>query len=901
MASQKKYFWDLALILAAVLGAVWFFYAYPGQHPYNIIDAGLGKDQAIQQATEKLQSLGFSVDSFYNGDNLVENTDLLRALEHEYGRSELIQKMENGGAEKLPVYFWGIKYNEKSKEGEEGEDTQVTIGNDVQIQESPIEVRLTQQGKWIELRNKSEIMPAVGLNRQALRSVLSKHEDASFELNSHLQNLPDTSLNQLFYFDFGRGNQGKQPTTGPSKNDMKQGHTTGLSKNDAIGMARYYLGQSIWKTADLKTDTTFIHRFGSADVARIMFSTAKPIMGQNLKLQVDVTPTGKLMDLTVNYEKSSVADQYKKSGIWGFVRIGLLILLSFLMLIIFYRRLKARVVDTRSALFIAMLTGVLIPIQTLLVLLKQVQGEAMSTTEYYMMFLISVGITGAMAALMFFILSGVAESITRHSWSEKLASFDLIRQGLILNKPVGYTIIRALAMTFILAGLWTLLLHFLPGIYIDGSGESRLIFFTDKVMWAPLYVLAKNGWISLAAVLLVFPGLSSQIYELTDSKRWTLIAGGLSLAILPVFPFNLLPEYWGFIGMLVLGIVLSWVYVQWDVLTAIFTFFFFRLLMNLDTSWVPAHSPDFMILLVISGVVGIMLLFGIWAITRGEAEKSLPRYIPEYVEELAQEERMKQELEIAHRVQQSFLPLKTPEFNNLDISAICQPAFETGGDYYDFIQLDDHRIAVTIGDVSGKGIQAAFYMTFTKGVLHSLCHEIDSPARLLSKANKLFYQNAPRGTFISLVYGIIDIREKTFRFARAGHNPILFKKKNATEVQELQPDGLGLGLAVDQPFDRNIKEMTVAFEAGDVLILYTDGIVEALNAEHEFYGMKRMANQVLKNADRSSRQIVDSLTSEVGDFMGQARQHDDMTLLVVKLKEEKEKPEAVKKSTFHEE
>lgn len=894
MASQKNYFWDLALIFIAVLGAVWFFYAYPGQHPYSIIDTDLGKEQAIQQATEKLQRLGFSVTPFYNGDNLVENTDLLRALEHEYGRSELIQKMKNGGAEKLPVYFWGIKYNEKSKEADEGEDTQVTIGNDVQIDESPVEVRLTQQGKWIELRNKSEILPAPGLNRRALSFVLSARKNVSIDLNSHLQNLPDSSINQLFNFDFSAGNKVKRSAVVPSKSDMEQGKTIHFSKEDAISMARYYLDQSIWKTADLKTDTTFIRRFGSLDAARIMFSTAKPVMGQNLKLQVDVRPTGKLLDLTVNYEKSSVADQYKKSGIWGFVRFGLLILLSFLMLIIFYRRLKARVIDTRSALFIAMLTGVLIPIQTLLVLLKQVQGEAMSTTEYYMMFLISVGITGAVAALMFFILSGVAESITRHSWSEKLASFDLIRQGLILNKPVGYTIIRALAMTFILAGLWTLVLNFLPGIYIDGSGESSLIFITDKVMWAPLYVLAKNGWISLALVLLVFPGLSSQIYELTDSKRWTLIAGGFVMAILPVFPFNLLPEYWGFIGMLVLGIVLSWSYVQWDVLTVILTLFFFRLLMNLDTSWLPVHSPDFMILLVISGITGIMILFGIWAVTRGEAEKSLPRYVPDYVEELAQEERMKQELEIAHRVQQSFLPLRTPEFNNLDISAICQPAFETGGDYYDFIQLDDHRIAVTIGDVSGKGIQAAFYMTFTKGVLHSLCHEIDSPARLLSKANKLFYQNAPRGTFISLVYGIIDIKEQTFRFARAGHNPILFKKKDAAEVQELQPDGLGLGLAVDQPFDRNIKEMTVPFETGDVLILYTDGIVEALNAEHEFYGMKRMADQVLKNADKSSRQIVESLTTEVGDFMGQARQHDDMTLLVVKLKEEKEKPEVVK-------
>ncbi|MDZ7695106.1 MAG: PP2C family serine/threonine-protein phosphatase [Balneolaceae bacterium] len=131
------------------------------------------------------------------------------------------------------------------------------------------------------------------------------------------------------------------------------------------------------------------------------------------------------------------------------------------------------------------------------------------------------------------------------------------------------------------------------------------------------------------------------------------------------------------------------------------------------------------------------------------------------------------------------------------MAAICKPAYETGGDYYDFIQLDDHRIAVAIGDVSGKGIQAAFYMTFTKGILHTLCRETESPAEVLKKANRLFYENARRGTFISLIYGIVDLRKKTFRFARAGHNPILHYAAQSQTMDLLQPSGIGLGLTIN--------------------------------------------------------------------------------------------------------
>lgn len=284
-----------------------------------------------------------------------------------------------------------------------------------------------------------------------------------------------------------------------------------------------------------------------------------------------------------------------------------------------------------------------------------------------------------------------------------------------------------------------------------------------------------------------------------------------------------------------------------------------------------------------------MLSLGIWgalAYVRGKDERALRRYVPEYIDELAQEERIRQELQIARKVQQSFLPVKTPDIEGLDIAAFCKPAYETGGDYYDFIRLDEHRIALTIGDVSGKGIQAAFYMTFIKGVLHSLCRETDSPAELLVKANRLFYDNADKGTFISLVYGIIDLEQQTFTFARGGHNPVIRINAETGAVEELRPDGLGLGLTRHALFDNNIEEIRLNLCEEDLLVLYTDGIVESLNETGYAYGNDRLVSLLKRKKEKRSAEILSALFTDVTSFIGRAEQHDDMTVVVVRFNRE---------------
>src|SRR5690606_4425591 len=144
---------------------------------------------------------------------------------------------------------------------------------------------------------------------------------------------------------------------------------------------------------------------------------------------------------------------------------------------------------------------------------------------------------------------------------------------------------------------------------------------------------------------------------------------------------------------------------------------------------------------------------------------------PAFAKNITERQRLQRELEIARDVQMSFLPKSTPDFSGLDIASQCIPAHEVGGDYYDFVKLDKNRLGIIIGDVSGKGTEAAFYMTLTKGFLKALSRSSDSPAAVLSNMNELFYENVERGTFISMIYGIFDIEKNALKLARAGHNP----------------------------------------------------------------------------------------------------------------------------------
>jgi serine phosphatase RsbU (regulator of sigma subunit) len=221
------------------------------------------------------------------------------------------------------------------------------------------------------------------------------------------------------------------------------------------------------------------------------------------------------------------------------------------------------------------------------------------------------------------------------------------------------------------------------------------------------------------------------------------------------------------------------------------------------------------------------------------------------------------------------------------IAAMCLPAAEVGGDYYDLLPLGDTRMGVLVADVSGKGTSAALYMAELKGLVLSLSRIYDSPARLLSEANRILAANMDSRSFVTMTYAVVDTAARCMRYARAGHNPILHLDARTGLTRVLAPPGLGLGLDPGARFDRILEEAEVPLVPGDFFLFFTDGLSEAMNAGAELFGETRLRRILEGAAELGSDELKDRILGEVQQFVGGAAPHDDMTMVVLKVVEER--------------
>ncbi len=254
------------------------------------------------------------------------------------------------------------------------------------------------------------------------------------------------------------------------------------------------------------------------------------------------------------------------------------------------------------------------------------------------------------------------------------------------------------------------------------------------------------------------------------------------------------------------------------------------------------------------------------------------------VQKSLEKEKYEQELKIAHEAQMKLLPRRMPQFDLLDIDAACMTANEVGGDYYDFFQFDPSKLGVVIGDVSGKGPEAAFYMAEVKGVLESLTNIYDSPKDLLTHANKILYKTFDRKTFFSAIYGIFNVKKKTFTYCRAGHCPLLYWNQNEEEIFLIEPAGLALGLDSGKKFDVTLEEQKIDLKTDDIFILYTDGVNEARNNRQEEFEEQRLCDVVVQNFVRDSRELKGEILKHIDHFVGAQSRHDDLTMVVIKIR-----------------
>src|SRR3712207_1965826 len=245
-------------------------------------------------------------------------------------------------------------------------------------------------------------------------------------------------------------------------------------------------------------------------------------------------------------------------------------------------------------------------------------------------------------------------------------------------------------------------------------------------------------------------------------------------------------------------------------------------------------------------------------------------------EEAQERERIEQELRVARLIQQTLLPKTLPELPGYDVAAHYRPAREVGGDFYDFIDLEDGRLGFVVGDATGHGVPAALMMANTQSVLRAVAKRGGSePGRILAEVNEVLRTYIPPGMFVTCFYGLLDPESGSFRYANAGHN-LPYCRQEGTAI-ELRATGMPLGLMPGMSYEQ--KEITL--KPGESVLLYSDGLVEAHDPRREMFGLLRM--QGLVGTHPGGPTLIDSLLAELEHFTGEEwEQEDDITLVTVK-------------------
>ena len=248
---------------------------------------------------------------------------------------------------------------------------------------------------------------------------------------------------------------------------------------------------------------------------------------------------------------------------------------------------------------------------------------------------------------------------------------------------------------------------------------------------------------------------------------------------------------------------------------------------------------------------------------------------------LTERERINRELEIARQIQEGFLPQEMPQIDGYQISALSLPAVEVGGDYYDFIPVDDNHWGIFVGDVSGKGVPAAIYLSMARSIIRTQVMGVLSSKEALSRANYTLAQHVPdtdSAMFLTAFYILLDLARDRVIYTNAGHGPALLYCRGERECRELENEGLVLGLTEDWTY----QEGEFALEEGDVILLYTDGATEARNKKEDMLGLSGLRSLLERYSAANTQDILNGIHQGILDFTDGTSLHDDLTLMVIK-------------------
>jgi serine phosphatase RsbU (regulator of sigma subunit)/predicted ester cyclase len=249
-------------------------------------------------------------------------------------------------------------------------------------------------------------------------------------------------------------------------------------------------------------------------------------------------------------------------------------------------------------------------------------------------------------------------------------------------------------------------------------------------------------------------------------------------------------------------------------------------------------------------------------------------FLEEIEQQARERERVEQDLRVARRIQQASLPKEVPELEGWQIKPHYQPAREVGGDFYDFLELEDGRLGLVVGDATGHGVPAALVMSTTCGMLRAVALSVNSPGEVLARVNEALSARIPPSMFVTCFYGVLEPSSGSFAYANAGHDLPYLRRGSGAE--ELRARGMPLGLMPEMSYE----EKEAMLGAGEAVLFYSDGLVEAHDPEGEMFGFPRLQTLVAQYADEGA--LVDCLMERLHSFVGEGwEQEDDITLVTL--------------------
>ncbi|MBN2183692.1 MAG: anti-sigma factor antagonist [Candidatus Krumholzibacteriota bacterium] len=255
-------------------------------------------------------------------------------------------------------------------------------------------------------------------------------------------------------------------------------------------------------------------------------------------------------------------------------------------------------------------------------------------------------------------------------------------------------------------------------------------------------------------------------------------------------------------------------------------------------------------------------------------------------ESVVEQERMQKEMQVAQEIQHSLLPGKVPEIKGYDIASLYRAAKEVGGDYYDFVKVGEDSLGVVVADVSGKGVPGSLVMTMIRTALRMEARGNFSAAEVMARMNDFVTEDMKKGMFVTIFYVILDSRNRVISYASAGHNPMILFRAETDETFFLNPRGFPVGISLpdDTLFRRSIDVEKIKLKKDDMLVIYTDGVTEAMNEDREQYGEDRLINLIKSSGKLSPDEFIDKLNGDIWTFTGEYPQNDDITVVAIKEK-----------------